>query len=93
MTQTPVLMVPDDATLVRLADEAKTAQRAYCDAFMARYAIGKPVSWEYGGGVQHGKVVRHAVVGDRIKVGNDETGTSYWIHGSRVLAVLRTRPL
>lgn len=84
------IIVPDDATLLRMADELATQQRAFHDAFQARFAVGERVSWEYGGALQHGRVVRSGY-GDRVKVGNDATGAAYWIHGHRVLDAIRQR--
>jgi len=90
MTDTPVTIVPDDATLLRMADELATQQRAFHDAFQARFAVGEHVSWEYGGAMQHGEVER-AGYGDRLCVRNYATTATYWIHGHRVLDAIRAR--
>lgn len=90
MTDTPVTIVPDDATLLRMADELATQQRAFHDAFQARFAVGERVSWEYGGAVQHGRVVTGGGHAARLEVINDETGATYWIHGYRVLDAMRS---
>lgn len=93
MTDTPVTIVPDDATLLRMADELATQQRAFHEAFQARFAPGERVSWEYGGAIQHGRVLRRGGLpgAERLKVGNDATGKAYWIHAYRVMGVLRER--
>lgn len=88
MTQTPVTIVPDERTLLRLADEAARAQEAFLEGFRAKYVSGAFVRWEYGGGVQRGHVVSQGY-GDRLFVRNSDTGADYWIHGHRVLDALR----
>lgn len=91
MTHNPVTIVPDDETLVRLADEAARAREAFLDGFRAKYAPEKPVAWVYGNAdqVQRGEVIRQDACGDRLYVENRETGAQYWIHGHRVLGALR----
>lgn len=90
MTQTPVTIVPDDATLVRLADEAARAQEAFMTGFRAKYGEGRPVRWVYGNNAQaqHGTVVRQGFMG-RLYVRNAETDAEYWVSEGRVLAALR----
>lgn len=87
----PVIIIPDDETLVRLADEAKTVREAFETSFRAKFAPGEPVRWVWGlGGVTYaGTVVRNGL-GTRLYVRNDATGAEYWIHGWRVLDALRS---
>ncbi len=86
----PVTIVPDDRTLIRLADEAARAQEAFMTAFRAKYGEGQPVRWVYGNSdqVQRGHVVRQGFR-DRLYVKNSETDAEYWISAPRVLAALR----
>jgi len=88
----PVTIVPDDRTLIRLADEAARAHEAFLAGFRAKYGEGAPVRWVYGnaGEIQRGHVVRQGY-GDRLYVSNTETSAEYWIHGTdRVLGALRS---
>lgn len=90
MTQNPVTIVPDDETLIRLADEAARTWEAFLEGFRAKYGEGEPVRWVYGS-VQRGHVIRQGY-NDRLYVHNSDTGADYWIHGHRVLDALRPWP-
>lgn len=87
----PVTIVPDDRTLLRLADEAARTREAFLMGFRAKYTPGQPVRWLYGNNdqVQRGQVVSQGY-GDRLYVKNAETEAEYWIHGHRVVDALRS---
>lgn len=87
----PVTIVPDDRTLMRLADEAARTREAFLTGFRAKYGEGEPLRWVYGNAneIQRGHVVRQGHL-DRLYVKNSETGAEYWIHGHRVLDALRS---
>lgn len=93
MTRTPVTIVPDTKTLLRLADEASTAQRAFVESFNAKYTPGQHVSWVYGSAdvVHQGTVLRQggSTERPRFEVRNTDTGAEYWIAGWRIIAALR----
>lgn len=93
LTRTPVTIVPDTKTLLRLADEASTAQRAFVESFNAKYTPGQPVQWVYGSAdaMHHGVVVRNGgnIQRPRFLVRNADTDAEYWVNGWRIIAALR----
>lgn len=51
------------------------------------YPVGAAIQWlspQGGGKLCTGRVERHAMGAQRIKVVNDSTGRAYWIHGWRI---------